>query len=206
MLLTKKDCLCSIMVGEISSWFLILIIKNPLIIELGRATILSKIIWFLPVVFPFIFLLGSLVGKFLSRIIPVIFQIVRYGEIGVLNTFIDFGVLNLLSWNAGITSGKYIALFNTISFLCAATNSYYWNRFWTFPSRKSATSREFFRFLVITGVGWGINTGIVFGGTTYIAPFAGLSGGTWMNVIKLSAIIFSLIWNFSGYKFLVFKK
>ena len=47
---------------------------------------------------------------------------------------------------------------------------------------------------------------VVFGVTTFIPPFFGLSPELWANLAKVAATGFSLIWNFIGYKFIVFKK
>jgi putative flippase GtrA len=168
----------------------------------------------LPIAFPAIFLIGFLAGHLLSKVSAVFSQIIKFGEIGVLNTFIDTGILNLLISITGITSGVALAPLNTLSFLCAMTNSYFWNKFWTFknpstnsgPAGNKATSKNFFQFLIVSGVGWGINTGILVLGTTFLDPAFNLSEGAWANLVKFASIIISMVWNFVGYKFFVFKK
>ncbi|MBZ1356258.1 MAG: GtrA family protein [Candidatus Nealsonbacteria bacterium] len=52
--------------------------------------------------------------------------------IGTLNIFIDLGVLNFLIALTSITVSLYYTLFKSISLLVAATNSYFWNKHWTF--------------------------------------------------------------------------
>jgi len=185
---------------------LIFVIKNPYVAEFKKLVFLEDVVWWLPVIFPIIFLAGILLAEILAKTIKIIYQIVRFAEVGVLNTFIDFGILNLLIWLTGITGGLAIAPLNAISFLVACTNSYFWNKFWTFEKEGTVTRKEFTQFLVISGIGIGINTGIVVAGTSLISPLLGFSPGAWANLIKVLATAVSMIWNFLGYKFIVFKK
>ena len=202
----KKDVILSLICGEITSWFLILVIKNPYVKEFGGLAKMESLIWVLPIALPIIFVAGTLIGRVVSRLFGIISQIVKFLEIGVLNTFIDLGILNFLVGLSGVTSGLGLAPLNTFSFLCAATNSYYWNKFWTFKKAGQMAGKEFLQFLVVSTIGWGINTSIVVLGTTFMSPLAALSAGAWINVVKLTATFVSMVWNFLGYKFIVFKK
>ena len=202
----KKDIFYRLILGFVSSWFLIFVIKNPYIEEFKQLAILEKIVWWLPIVLPVIFLLGILLAKTLTKVIKVVYQIAKFAEVGVLNTAIDFGILNLLIWLTGITSGWAIAPLNAASFLCATTNSYFWNKFWTFKKEGTAGGKDFTQFLGISAIGIGINTGIVVAGTSLILPVFGLSAGAWANLMKILATLVSMIWNFLGYKFIVFKE
>lgn len=201
----KKDYLFSLIAGFLTSLFLIFIIKNPFIREVQGFSVLGKIVWYLPILFSVLFVFGFWFGKIIARKILVILQIVKFVEIGVLNTFMDFGILNLLIWMTGITSGWKIALINTASFTCAVVNSYFWNKYWTFETREGKAERQFLQFLIVSVIGWTLNTGIVFLGTTFISPIFGISGGLWANLIKILATGASMVWNFIGYKFWVFK-
>ncbi|MEA2113326.1 MAG: GtrA family protein [Patescibacteria group bacterium] len=137
----------------------------------------------------------------------LIIQFSKFVVIGFLNTGIDFAVLNLLMWQTGIYSGKYIILLNAISFSVAVINSYFWNKFWIFRAKESAqTGKEFAQFITITLIGMVINTAIVYSITTLISPMFGLSAEVWANLAKVAATGVSLIWNFTGYKLIVFKK
>lgn len=206
MSINKKDILASLLCGEIASWFLIFVIKNPYIEEFRGLAKIGVLLWALPFVLPIIFLLGVIVAEWLSKIFQIFKQIIRFGEVGILNTFIDFGILNLLIGVTGITSGWGLAPFNTISFLFGVTNSYFWNKLWTFDKGGKTGGKEFFQFLIVSAVGWGINTGIVVLGTIYITPLASISAGAWANIMKIVATLVSMAWNFIGYKFIVFRK
>ena len=138
MRVLKRDLIYSLILGEATAWFLIFIIKNPYIEEFRQMVFLETLVWWLPFVFPIIFLAGIFLAGVLTRIVKVFFQVVRFVEVGILNTAIDFGILNLLIWATGITGGMSIAPLNAVSFLCATTNSYFWNRTWTFEKKEGA--------------------------------------------------------------------
>ena len=177
-------------------------VKNPQIEELKKFSSIEDFSWVLPIIFPILFALGTIVAGFMGRFL---FQFAKFVEIGVLNTLIDFGVLNLLVQITGITGGWDIAPLNAISFSCAVINSYFWNKIWTFET-KEGSGKVFLQFLAVSIVGTIINTGIIVAGTGLFAPLFGLSSGLWMNMVKLAATMISMIWNFIGYKYIVFKK
>jgi len=135
-------------------------------------------------------------------------QIMKYALVGSLNTGIDFAVLNLLLWMTGIYSGKWIILLNAIAFSVAVINSYFWNKFWTFKDKGTDGSKvkEFSQFVSITLIGMILNTAVVYFMTTFTSPIMELSPELWANLAKVFATGISLVWNFLGYKFIIFKK
>lgn len=135
-------------------------------------------------------------------------QIFKFVVVGVINTGIDFAVLNVLMFSTNIYSGKWMIIFNSISFTTAVINSYFMNKYWTFQqqSAESKPEKEFFQFIIVSVVGISINDTIVYSTTTFIPPIFGLSEKLWANVAKIFATFASMTWNFIGYKFFVFKK
>ncbi len=140
----------------------------------------------------------------------IIRQFSKFVVIGLMNTAIDFAILNLLMWWIGIYKGSWIILLNALSFSVAVINSYLWNKYWTFRAKEADEAgevvKEFSQFAAVTLIGLAINTSVVFGVTTFVQPLFGLSPEIWANLAKVAATGFSLIWNFIGYKFIVFKK
>ena len=134
------------------------------------------------------------------------FQFVRFAIIGLMNTALDFGVLNVLIAVTGVRGGFILVLLNSISFTVATTNSYFWNKYWTFKDKDAVRAVEIGQFLTVSIIGLGINSGVVYAVSTFIDPLFGLSPTVWINVAKVAATGFSLIWNFIGYKFIVFKR
>ncbi len=146
--------------------------------------------------------IAGLIGKY----IPVIFQIAKFAAVGAFNTFLDWGVLNLLIAITGIASGMGFSLFKGISFIIAAISAYFWNKYWTFDSKKKSDKKEVGRFVIISVSGFIINVGLasliifLFKQTTFVTP------EQLANIAAACATLASLVWNFLGYKLFVFKK
>jgi len=133
-------------------------------------------------------------------------QMFKFVVIGAFNTAIDFGILNLLMYLTETYGGGGIIPLNVISFSVAVTNSYFWNRFWTFRAKGSASGKEFGQFILVSLVGVAIHTSVVFAITTFIPPVGGVGRELWANLAKVAATGLSLVWNFIGYKFIVFRR
>ena len=188
---------------SLAAAFLIALFLLPTLINTGLYSRLpiSPILLF--ALLPIAATLGMVSASFLGRKIRILWQFAKFGLVGVLNTSIDFGVLNLLIAMMGVTSGVGIILINATSFSTAVGNSYFWNKDWVFPEGKKA---NFVTFVVVTLIGLSINTLIVYGLTTYVSPILVGSDKLWANFAKVLATLLSLIWNFTGYKLIVFKK
>jgi putative flippase GtrA len=149
--------------------------------------------------------LALTIAYFFSKILPVLYQFAKFSAVGTLNSFIDFGVLNLLIFLFSIKSGLWFSIFKTISFLCATTNSYFWNKYWTFESQEKPKVSEAVKFYTIAIIGGFLNISVasfIFSGVNR-PEF--ISVNLWANISALGGILSALIWNFLGYKFLVFK-
>ncbi len=155
------------------------------------------------VVFPIVCLVGMTVANILGKKIKIIWQLAKFGFVGVLNTAIDFGVFNALISLTSITSEFGIILLNATSFSTAVVNSYFWNKQWVFAGNKKS---NFATFLTITLIGLSINTGIVYVITTFIDPIIVTDKTQWANIAKVIATPLSMMWNFLGYKIIVFHK
>ena len=138
------------------------------------------------------------VAKLLGKFLPVIYQFAKFAAVGSLNSFVDFGLLNLFIVFTDNTSGAPYVIFKAVSFLVATTNSFFWNKFWTFGSGGTKAGDEAPKFYLVAIVGW---AGVV---VNYLNP--GVYGALWANFGALMGIAASFLWNFLGYKFVVFKK
>ena len=132
----------------------------------------------------------------------MLWQIAKFILIGGFNTLIDLGVLNILIFATGITSGLGFSLFKGTSFLVAVSNSYFWNKRWTFRSKKDV----FFQFFTVSAVGFVLNVGTASFVVNVITPQFELSEQLWANIGAITGTLVVMTWNFLGYKFVVFKK
>ena len=163
--------------------------------------------WLLIIIFPPLTLLGLFVASIIGKKFSAIYQMAKFVLVGALNTMVDLGVLNFLMWASGIYTGIFYSAFKGLSFLLASTNSYFWNKHWTFEKREEAfVGQEYFKFLIIVSIGFLINVGIATFVVNIIGPQFGISEELWANVGAFIAILFAWIWNFIGAKFIVFKK
>ncbi len=141
-----------------------------------------------------------------STRLPIIFQFAKFGAVGAFNTFLDWGVLNLLITITGIAGGIGFSLFKATSFTISTIGAYFWNKYWTFEAKEKSSESEITKFILISGGGFVINVGLasllvfLFKNTTFV------TSPQLANIATASATIASLIWNFFGYKLFVFKK
>lgn len=190
--------------GFFTALFLLPTFKNVKIFRLGY--VYAGLI----VGLPLLWMLVLAVGRFLSRWFSWIYQFVKFCIIGLLNAAIDFGILNLLSLYTGLTSGLIIGGVNVPGFVVAATNSYFWNKFWVFARKEQPGEKTNYSdvatFIPVVVSGAVFNSAIVVLISTYIHPLFGLSAEQWLNVSKITASAIALLWNFIGFRLFVFSK
>ena len=200
----KVDVILAAIVGFLNGIFFFFILKQ---IGSGIAFLKPFIphFWILIIIFPFLGALGLYVASLIGKKFLIIFQAAKFFLVGTLNTFIDLGVLNFFIWVSGITKGIFYAIFKAISFLVATTNSYFWNKFWTFEKKEVPRPKEFLKFLVVTAIGLLINVGVASFVVNIIGPQFGISEKIWATIGAIVAAFFAFLWNFLASKLIVFK-
>ncbi len=194
----KTDILVALIIGEASALLALMIFKN---IRLEIPFFWTSVI-FLPVLTVSGLWIANLVGK---RFL-ILWQAAKFGLVGILNTLVDLGILNFLLWATDTTAGLGFSIFKGMSFTVAVVNSYFWNKFWTFKKKETASaSKEFTQFFVVALIGFGINVGVASLVVNVIGPQFGLSEEIWANFGAMTAAFAGMAWNFLGYKFIVFK-
>lgn len=202
----KSNIINSIIIGEIIAVFLVLISKNLKIAVPGFDIVGSR--WqILVFVAPAFATFLTYVAFLLGRIKPVFFEFGKFTVIGLSNAIIDFGILNMLILVTDIERGYYYSLFKGLSSMTAIANSYLWNKAWTFESSETEKiKKQFFQFLVISVIGVVINVVVASLVVNTIGPSGGIPPRIWANIGALAAIFAGGLWDFLGYKFLVFKE
>ncbi|MFH1246632.1 MAG: GtrA family protein [Candidatus Liptonbacteria bacterium] len=147
-----------------------------------------------------------LVAYIISKVVPVIYQFAKFAAVGTLNSFVDLGIFNLETLMLGHIPGTAMfAAFKAISFLCSTTNSFFWNKYWTFGSHDKTNTGEVTKFYGIAIAGGFLNVAVATA-VKAVSP-ASFPADIWTNLIAPLAGIFAvLLWNFTGYKFFVFKR
>ncbi len=143
----------------------------------------------------------------LSRGWEMFGQLWRATIVGFISAGVDYSILFLLSTITHIAKGNGIIPLNMISFTAGTVTAYYLNKNWSFADNvRFGHGKKFTLFLTVSIVGVIINTAIVRVISTNVSPLWGLAPTAWLIASKLMASAFSFSWNFSGYKWIVFKK
>jgi putative flippase GtrA len=120
---------------------------------------------------------------------------------------IDLVILNVLLESFGITEGAVYTVLVGVSFIVATCLKYVADKYWAFEKKEgTGAGSEFGKFFIITLISGFIQTGIASLIVNQIGPQFGASSMVWANVGKIAGIAVASIWNFLGYKFVVFKK
>ena len=164
--------------------------------------------WGLVAVVPVVYVLGLYLGEWLSRRWSIFKSFAKYVMVGFFNTGVDFAIFNLLMRVTGIDKGPAISSFKTVSFVVAVTNSYFWNKYWAFEAGATKTDKgkEFVKFFVVNIIGAFLNVGITSGIIFGVPPQFGFSQVAWNNIAAVAATAVALIWNFIGFRLIVFKR
>lgn len=159
----------------------------------------------LVLVVPIIWVLGVLLGYFLGQWLAFFDQFGRFVVIGFTNTAVDFGILNLLIAYTGYVNGGGYAFIKVFAFLAALVSSYILNKFWTFNG-LGGKKGEFITFVGVTVGSFLINLAASWAVATFIHPVFGMTVNQWANIANAVGVACGLIFNFLGFKFLVFKR
>ena len=164
--------------------------------------------WFLyfalPILSLFFLWLSYLVGKKLL----FVFQAAKYFLVGVFVTIIDLKLFEFLVWifSLSFTAASPIVS-KGISFSISVFIKYWGNKHWTFEKpEKDGIRREIFQFIMVTIIGIVIDVGAFFYFIKITGPQLGTPEDVWIKLSVILAALVAAIWNFVGYKFLVFKK
>jgi len=197
-----RDLVLAFIVG-----FLTGALAIPVVLNIGLVATIRIPLALLPLVGAVLFAAGLLFASLVARRAPSLFEFSKFAVVGVLNSGVDFGILNFLMLLTGVSSGAGFLGFKSISVSLAVINSYAWNKYWTFDAAKSAGARrELIAFMAVTVVAVVLN---IVGADIIVnvigAPH-GFSAKLWANIGAISGAGLTLFANFFGYKFYVFKK
>jgi len=211
----KKDLWFSLGAG-----FLIGVLLMP-VLKVAKPGLFDTLAFFIIPFFLIATPLGALIVYRIGTRLAIIWQIAKYVVVGGMNTLVDLGILTiviLVSKNLGIQAEDLIysgilaitfySIYKGFSFILANINSFYWNKYWTF-SQKDATQKspaQFIQFFIVSLIGLLINVVIASLVFRSVPPFAGLSADQWGLVGAAAGSLSGMVWNFLGYKFIVFEK
>ena len=99
---------------------------------------------------------NSALGKFTTFLEThaIIYQFLRFGCIGLLNTALNFLITNTISKALNISQGVPLGIVAAISFAIAVVQSYVWNSTWTFGVSGGVTlAKNLVRLFLVGALG-----------------------------------------------------
>lgn len=195
-----RDTVLALVVG-----FLTGALAIPVVINLGIA--LRFPLFCLPLIGAALFAAALLFASLVASRVPSFFEFSKFAVVGVLNSGVDFGVLNSLMLLTGVAAGAGFLAFKSVSVTLGVINSYLWNKYWTFDASKSTGGRrELAAFMAVTLVAVGLNIAGADVIVNVVGAPLGISAKAWANIGAISGAGLTLFANFFGYKFFVFRK
>lgn len=120
-------------------------------------------------------------------------QFIKFCFVGASGTVVD--------WVFYFAFTRWLGLFyltaKALSFILAASNNYIWNRIWTFRSQEKKIAQQFLKFFVVSTVGLGLNTFIM-----YIVVDRVRWSDLWGLIVATALVMF---WNFFANKIWTFR-
>jgi len=200
-MLKRIDIILALITGEITAWFFYYLLKDVAALKIENLGLI------LAISFPVLALGGTWIAWLMGKRFLWIFQLAKYLLIGVLATIADLGILNFLMGTSGIAIGLWYSVFKGISFIVATCAKYFGDKFWAFEKmEKEGMHKEFGQFFIVTLIGLGLNVGVASFVVNVIGPQFGLNETLWAIIGGITAAFGVTVWNFIGYKFIVFKK
>ena len=156
------------------------------------------------IILPILSIAGLWLVNVIGKKIPFVEQMGRFVLVGAFADIIDIKVFQLLFWLA-----PFSLVFKAVSFLVATLIKYWWNKHWAFGGAEKTEPQKFLidgqlaYFFIVTLVGLGLNVVSFY----YFGKIeTELSPVIWTELCIILSALVSAVWNFLGYKFLVFKK
>jgi len=172
--------------------------------------------WLLSWVLPLASLVCLWLAYLIGKKMVFVFQAAKHILVGAFATVVDLKVFEALVLLFTSFAGISIIL-KGISFLLSTSLKYWGNKHWAFsaPGGSASGGEEFEKepllkevaaFFSVTIVGLILDIGLFFYFSKIMGPQFGVTLHIWTEFSVIFAALIAAIWNFLGYKFLVFKK
>lgn len=164
----------------------------------------TLLLWIL---LPFLALFCLWVASVIGRKMLFVFQAAKHLLIGAAATVLDLKLFEGLALVLAIVIPSSWIVSKSISFLAATVVKYWGNKYWAFAKHEQEDLyKELLHFFFITLLGLLLDVGIFYYCTRIMGPQLGLTPVVWVKVSVILAALIAALWNFLGYKLLVFKK
>ena len=151
--------------------------------------------WLFFIILPLLSVVGLLLCDIIGKKFLFVSQAGKFALVGAFADVVDIKAFQLLFWLA-----PFSLFFKGISFLMATGIKYWANKHWAFEKHEGGQVAQFF---IVTLVGLAIDI-LAFYFLSKIST--GITSKLWVELSIILSALITAVWNFLGYKFLVFKK
>jgi putative flippase GtrA len=159
----------------------------------------GKYSWLFFIVLPILSVFGLWLAELIGKKYKFVFQAAKFSLAGGLADVVDIKVFQFLFWLT-----PFSIFWKAASFLAGTFVKYFCDKYWTFEKQETnGMGKEMAKFFVVAIVGsiFNVASFYFFGRIKTGLPFK-----TWQEISIILSALVTAIWNFCGYKFLVFKK
>ena len=185
MSLNKRDKICAAICGLSVSWIAIDF--------LGLYGLIFVI------VLPILAVTGLWIFNLIGKKYLFVHQLGKFALAGSFADVVDIKVFQFLFWIFPFSEFAKV-----ISFLAGTLVKFFFDKYWTFEKKERENMhKEMAKFFMVAIAGALINV-VAF--DYFVKITTGLPFKTWQEISVILAALVVSLWNFCGYKFLVFKK
>jgi len=163
--------------------------------------------WLLTWILPIICLVCLWLAQLIGRKFLFVYQAAKFVLVGTFADAADIKIFQLLFFLSSLFLPINQLILKGTSFLAATFIKYWGNKHWSFEKfEKEGINKEAVQFFAATLIGLGINVLSFYYFTKIIGPQFQMEFKIWQELSIILAALVTAVWNFTAYKFLVFKK
>ena len=163
----------------------------------------NKLAWIFFILLPILSIIGLWICNIIGQRKLFFRQAGRFALTGIFADVVDIKAFQLFA----LISPAYALVLKGTSFLIAMAIKYLGNKYWAFEKHeKDGMKKEIIQFFLLTMVGLALNVGSFYYFVTVLGPQFSISIKAWTELSIIFAALVAAVWNFLGYKFVVFKK
>ncbi|HEX6710608.1 MAG TPA: GtrA family protein [Rubrobacter sp.] len=130
----------------------------------------------------------------------------KFSIVGLSNSVIDIGVLNLFLWLEPTRDVYLLVSYNGIALVLANLNSYVWNTLWTFRGRAEHDLRQIVLFALQVLVNIGVSSGLFWALIHPIIHYTEVPTYLAGNVAKIISVTVASTISFFIMRYVVFSR
>ncbi len=157
-------------------------------------------------IFPLFSLLCLWLAFLIGKKFLFVYQAAKHLLIGALAAVVDIKIFQLSAWLFSLVIIISPLVSKTISFLIATLVKFWGNKHWAFEKHEKEGIKEMAQFFIVTLVGLGLDLIAFYYFVKIMGPQFQMPVDVWTELSIIMAAAAAFLWNFLGYKFIVFKK